>query len=386
MAQQTLTGNSKSLGAIAAGGTIIVSPSEYPQVISGVILSSVPVVGTIDAITGNFSVSVTQGARVKVKGKDGAGKTFLNVNIQISTDNTANISAYVPAIQSQANPVEPYVTTVNTLTGDVTVTPDLIDAVPVAATAGVTPTNSSTTIENLGDAIILTYTTESNTSSIRIDINGIHAVGSGMNILEGTLLVGNIDDNTSIEADGTLKFNGRATVFTDMVAASANVKTQGNRIVFDDAENAITFPNTCVYNTDWVWFSLQLPHTWKLGSTIYPHIHYQQTNNATPNFLYEYRWQTHGQTKTTAWTKLPQTTNVFGYLSGTLNQIIKGAGITPPVNAGLSDIIQFRISRDMNNSSGAFSGNDLYTGSVTAISADVHIEQDTIGSRNEYIK
>jgi len=74
------------------------------------------------------------------------------------------------------------------------------------------------------------------------------------------------------------------------------------------------------------------------------------------------------------------------YTSGTLNQISAGPGLTPPVGAQLSDILMVRILRDNANTSGAFAGADPYTAAVSFTSVDIHIKQDTIGSRQQFIK
>jgi len=127
-------------------------------------------------------------------------------------------------------------------------------------------------------------------------------------------------------------------------------------------------------------------HNWKIGTTIYPHIHFEQDNNAIPNFLIRYRWQMNGEAKTTAWTDYPLTTTAFTYTSGTLNQIVHSGGLTPPVGANLSDTIEFQIFRDNANNSGAFAGSDPYSGAVDLTFIDIHYEQDTLGSDSEFTK
>ena len=79
-------------------------------------------------------------------------------------------------------------------------------------------------------------------------------------------------------------------------------------------------------------------------------------------------------------------TNVFTYTSGTLNQISHCGGITPPSGSSLSDIIEIRIIRDSTNSTGLFTSVDVYSGTVSIKSADIHYEIDTLGSRTEYTK
>lgn len=121
MAQQTLTGNAKTLGAVASGGTVTCSPSEYPQSVSGILLSPAVVTSTISAVTGNFSISVPRGAKVKVVCKDSDDKIFLNEVIHVSDDSTLDISAYLNSNTVPTGGVGAYVTSVNGASGAVTV-------------------------------------------------------------------------------------------------------------------------------------------------------------------------------------------------------------------------------------------------------------------------
>jgi hypothetical protein len=102
--------------------------------------------------------------------------------------------------------------------------------------------------------------------------------------------------------------------------------------------------------------------------------------------LLQYRWQTNGAAKVTSWTNYPLTTNVYTYTSGTINQISHDSGITPPVGATLSDVIQIRLIRDNANGSTVFTGASNYAATAHVTELDIHFEMDTFGSRQEYVK
>lgn len=190
---------------------------------------------------------------------------------------------------------------------------------------------------------------------------------------------------SEFEADGTYLAKGSATTFDDLQGSVLTLEAKGTRIVLNEIENTIDFAtNTDL--TDYLYGNFQVRHRWLIGSNIYPHLHWEQAQNAVPNFLIQYRWQLQGKTKVTTWTNYPLLSTVFTYTSGTLNQISIGLGITPPVGAGLSDVIEIRVLRDNANSSGEFTGLDLYTSAVSVTFADIHIEEDTLGSRQEYVK
>lgn len=201
------------------------------------------------------------------------------------------------------------------------------------------------------------------------------------------LKYGGATNYSEFEADGTLVSRGDATCFRDELndLNRTGLNNPSSHIIQDLTEGALVFKTTCDLN-DWAIMNVQINHDWKLGSNVKPHIHWWQAQNATPNWLIEYRWQRNGQAKTTAWTRAICNSNVYTYTSGTLNQISGFPVITPPTNYSLSDILQIRFIRDVANGSGLFAGADPYTVNVSATSADVHIEVDMFGSRQEYSK
>ena len=192
-------------------------------------------------------------------------------------------------------------------------------------------------------------------------------------------------DYSAFEADGTYKANGDATTWDDLNGSALALQQTGPGVSRNAAENTADF-TTAANLSDYLFDNYQVRHKWKAGSVVNPHIHWEQAEDNVPNFLIRYRWQRNGQAKTTGWTDYPCNTEVFTYVSGTLNQICHGAGITPPVGYSISDIIEFRVFRDNANTSTVFTGADPYTATVSVTFVDIHIEEDTLGSRTEYTK
>jgi len=193
---------------------------------------------------------------------------------------------------------------------------------------------------------------------------------------------------SEIESDGTYVAKGDATVFRDelhdMITAGKN--NPSAKVVDNYPEGSVTYGSNADL-TEYVIMNVQLNHDWKLGTDIEPHIHWWQTSSDMPNWLIEYRWQRGCQSKTTAWTAMPWSSNACTYTSGTICQITSFGTITPPTGYGeVSDIVQFRIYRDTDNDSGEFDGNDPENSDVDAMHFDVHIECDTLGSRQLYAK
>lgn len=198
----------------------------------------------------------------------------------------------------------------------------------------------------------------------------------------GDLVAG---DFSEFEVDGTYKANGAATVYSDLQGSALDLKTVGVRITTSPANNSIAF-STLASLTDYAYGNYQLQHSWKMGSSVFPHIHWEQAQNTVPNFLIQYRWQAQLQAKTTAWTNYLLPGLATAYPGGTLNQISYGPALVPPVGASLSDILELRVVRDTANASGLFAGPDPYTADVEVVFIDIHIEEDTLGSRSEYTK
>lgn len=197
--------------------------------------------------------------------------------------------------------------------------------------------------------------------------------------------LGSASHYVNIAADGTLTLVGNATVWDDITPGIAAAKTSGPGVSLNLVEMTLDFVATADLN-DYAVLPFQLLHRVKAGSSVYPHIHWEQTENHIPNWLIEYRWQRNGSSKTTAWSQLVCQTPAFTYTSGTLNQLSYAAAINAPVGYGISDILQMRVLRDTANTSTLFAGADPYTATASVSSFDPHVEIDSLGSKSEYVK
>jgi hypothetical protein len=209
--------------------------------------------------------------------------------------------------------------------------------------------------------------------------------GAGVSIPEITRIGdGGTTDYSEFEADGTLEFNGAATVWADYVTplsralfgGAANDPTLTK--VADDGAGSAGVWAFVFGDGDEVLATVQLPHSWKEGSTIYPHIHFFTMTDVDPsdNFDmdFEYWWADQGE-DFPANTTLVTTTHATGVNSQYLHQLgnltvagIDGTGHT------ISSVLMIRIGREA-------SVGDNYAGGVAILDFDVHYEKDTIGSR-----
>ena len=196
------------------------------------------------------------------------------------------------------------------------------------------------------------------------------------------------ENGLAIEKDGTLRADGEATCWRDELQELIGKKiydAKGN-VTYDIANATIVFESGADTD-DYVIMNVQLNHDWDETTPIRPHLHWEQNENATPNWLLAYRWQVNGESKNTAWTNVAYKENAYTYDSGTIIQISSFGDIPlPSSGAGTSSIIQLKLMRDTNNDSGKFSVTDAYSGDAAGLSLDVHIKINTLGSRTEYAK
>ncbi len=190
---------------------------------------------------------------------------------------------------------------------------------------------------------------------------------------------------TEFEDNWTLVQYWEATTFEDLQSNILSLKVAWTGITENSSHNTVDFA-TNANLSDWVYGNIQMPHSWKIGSTIYPHIHWEQIRSWIPNWLVQYRRQKNWWAKTTTWTNYVLDTNAYTYTSWELNQITHNDWLVPPTGAWLSDVVEFRLYRDTANASWLFAWADPHTETARVTFFDVHFERDTLWSNEEYIK
>jgi len=133
-----------------------------------------------------------------------------------------------------------------------------------------------------------------------------------------------------------------------------------------------------------LYFAIQMPHTWKEGTTIHPHIHWLPKTNGTAGQRVQWSLE---------YTVIPiggdlTTTNITSSTTIHNNDIdlvagrhyITGLPAIDMTGCVLSCMILCRIFRD------ATALGDDYTDDAIALEFDVHYQSDSPGSRQEYIK
>jgi len=188
-------------------------------------------------------------------------------------------------------------------------------------------------------------------------------------------------DYTGVEADGTLVFNGAATVWEDLQVPGMSVGAGPSSPDLIHFAGSVTLS---VYGFDGgstleqVYFTCQIPHARKVGSTIYPHVHWAPTTAGAGNVKWnlEYTWQnwdaTFGASTTISVTAAAGGTAWYHHL--TSFPTITGTGM------GISSILVCRLYREPSDIA------DTYGADAAFLAFDIHYEIDTVGSRQEAAK
>ena len=196
------------------------------------------------------------------------------------------------------------------------------------------------------------------------------------------MIGGSSTNNTSFEVDGTLVLNGDATGWEDLRVPGLSAKTSGLQPPtlgpFGSSGNLIVnrFGGGSSINS--VWFQVQMPHSWKEGSTIYPHIHWSPTttNGGNVKWNIEYSWTNINSTfptNSTDFVTQAASTTAWTHQMANFNSI-SGTGKT------ISSVLMIRLYRDPTD------GDDTYGDDAAFIDFDVHYEINTIGSRSATAK
>ncbi|WP_300098731.1 hypothetical protein [Flavobacterium sp.] len=116
-------------------------------------------------------------------------------------------------------------------------------------------------------------------------------------------------------------------------------------------------------------FTLQLPHNWKDGTTIYPHIHWVPRSSASGNMKWnlDYSWVNIDGTFSAATTSSVIVNGPFTANKHLLTDLTSGNVGIDATGKTFSSILICRIWRDSS------SGTDTYSGDAGGLSMDFHI-------------
>jgi len=204
---------------------------------------------------------------------------------------------------------------------------------------------------------------------------------------DGVTKIGDIagGNDTKIEADGTLEFEGNARVWDDLRVTLDKGK-DGAKLSWMPGESSggeiWYFQKDRLDNMS---FAVQLPHSYKEGTKIYPHVHWtpEDTKAGDVEWKLYYTWANYQDNFDSATLTSAIATGPFTSGDHLITDLTGGSGIDPSTEGGgdISSILICRIQRDAKNAV-----NNTYDGDVGLLFLDFHFEMNTIGSRQQYIK
>ena len=206
---------------------------------------------------------------------------------------------------------------------------------------------------------------------------------------------GDAINNTEFAADGTMRRNGTATAWQDMIGNlfGSKLNSTSGQVDYDFDSNSLKFSQNGSLSTaaDRVQANLEINHQFRVGTSITfsPHIHWFQeieTGAAKAITLsMRYRLQKNGEAQTAAWTTITCDTgsggdDIYDFTAeadGLYNQLSKFPDIT--VDCDISDTFQFQAARTDTD-------DELGSQYAYVYFIDFHGEVDSDGSDEEYTK
>lgn len=198
-----------------------------------------------------------------------------------------------------------------------------------------------------------------------------------------------LNTNLVIESDGTVRMDGEAVVWDDLRVPLSEPSTGTVKPlwgVFPYGSSG-SMPYLNWFRTsgiDEMYFVVQMPHGWEMGTDIFPHIHWTPAENGedgptVPRWGLQYSWVNVGETHS-GYTYIYGTTTIPSEKLAKSRHYITPLGTISGEDKTLSSMLICRIFRDGDHSS------DTFSGLAGALEVDFHYQIDTFGSRETFSK
>lgn len=291
--------------------------------------------------------------------------------------------------------------------------PDIfLSAVPYALLAKQAETVTANQTAGNSIALALRKTSENvgisaESPTYKLQVNGtgyfknVLTLNDNATFIDNKAAVFGTGQDAKIYYDGTdLQISAKEVAASDVIIDCGTEKTvKLNQTVWEDlripgmsvgagasAPDLITFISggLIVYGFDGgttseqVYFQVQMPHSWKSGTDIKPHIHWSpiNTNAGNVKWFLEYSWQDIDGTYSA-----PTIISVTDAAGGTAwKHIVSNFPDISGTGKNISSILVCRLYRNPADAA------DTYGSDAAFVSFDVHYQVDTLGSRQTTIK
>jgi hypothetical protein len=211
-------------------------------------------------------------------------------------------------------------------------------------------------------------------------------------LADGTVRIGTTADYTQIEPDGHLSYVGEATRWEDLRFPAIATKLGGTKdpgfAKFKDNGSGSQGVFTYFFDSDTeeeLYFVAQMPHQWKLESTIYPHVHWSPKTSSDGNPADQLvRWGLE-YTLAKIGGSFGNTSIIYGSAHYPADaDVVAGdhylTSLTPISMAGIDEVSSMLICRIFRD---ATHGDDNYEHDAGLLEIDFHYEVDTPGGSKE---
>lgn len=195
--------------------------------------------------------------------------------------------------------------------------------------------------------------------------------------------IGSATNYATIDADLGIRLAGNATTWDDLrveptARSGAGVGTAPSFAASPWDTLLFNYEFTNGPTAEYLYFNVQMPHRWKEGSSVYPHVHFapHTTGTGQVDFTIYCSWAT---PMTGTFGTGSSYTASYNIASNSQYKHLIASNSTAQSMAGmaLSSAASCYVSRSMA---------DTYAGSVSAIYLDIHYEVDSMGSDSDYTK
>jgi hypothetical protein len=133
--------------------------------------------------------------------------------------------------------------------------------------------------------------------------------------------------------------------------------------------------------TDTVYLIAQLPHSWRAGTALQPHVHWAKTTTATGGVYWQlnYRWATIGEVIANAVNIGSAVPSISDKNTANVHALTRLGAISGS-GKKISDMLLMQLSRVHNNAA------DTYGASALLMEFDIHYQVSSPGSRQEFVK
>jgi hypothetical protein len=205
-----------------------------------------------------------------------------------------------------------------------------------------------------------------------IGFNAPTGAAAGL-FVDGDAFIGDGTNNTEIESDGTLVFNGTATVWNDVNIGSASMGAGAT------APDLVAINGTTVYargfdgnaTTEQLFAELEIPHSAKNASEATFHVHWMPTTATAGNV----KWQMDYHLLDASGTAGAVTTLTATTASPAVAWKEVRSDLSPTITVSMGQQLVFRLYRNPSDAA------DTYPDDAVLLTAGLHYESDTVGSR-----